>query len=359
MVRKPFSVMVTVTLIFTLGGGAAGSASAAPKCTAEQGQAYINAGRYKDAIREFTCLIEAQPTKPEGYRGRIEAELLLGQYSNALSDHGRIIAYVLPVHPDAEKTIADGYAARLAVAPQDIPALTGGSFAHWTAFDYAQAIHLLNQLLEVQPHGVFGTLFRGSSRLLHHANTADGIADLERAIALAPASPDVRFIVADAYTYGLPDPQRAFDEALLALDGGLDTPRIHAILAVSYAAFGDELAAATEIKIHIQQVTTELVPTSPLASGTSLSLPLVPGRSYDIPVALTAGQPVSITTSSKDFYDTILVLLTPDGTPVIGSDDANFYFAAIDYVPAQTGTYRLWGTSFESVNTGQLLVTRD
>src|SRR5262249_29210947 len=185
MVRKPFSVMVTVTLICTLGGGAAGPASAAPKCTAKQGQAYINAGRYQDAIREFTCLIEAQPTAPEGYRGRIEAELLLGQYSNALSDHGRIIASVLPVHPDAAQTIADGYAARLAVGPQDIPALTGGSFAHWTASDYAQAIHLLNRLLEVQPHGVFGPLFRGSSRLLHHSTTADGIADLERAITLA------------------------------------------------------------------------------------------------------------------------------------------------------------------------------
>src|SRR5262249_20439664 len=113
------------------------------------------------------------------------------------------------------------------------------------------------------------------------------------------------------------------------------------------------------IYTHIQQVTTALVPTAPMASGASLKLPLIPGRTYDIPVALTAGQPVSIATSSKDFYDTIMVLIAPDGTPVIGSDDAHGYFAAFDDVAGQTGSYHLWVTSFESVDTGDLVVTRD
>jgi len=56
-------------------------------------------------------------------------------------------------------------------------------------------------------------------------------ADLDRAIALAPESPGVRFIAADAYAYGnVPDPQRAFAEASFELAGGLNTPRVHAIL---------------------------------------------------------------------------------------------------------------------------------
>jgi hypothetical protein len=49
------------------------------------------------------------------------------------------------------------------------------------------------------------------------ATKNQGLADLDRAIALAPSSPDVRFIVSDAFTYGLSDPQRAFAEASLAL----------------------------------------------------------------------------------------------------------------------------------------------
>jgi tetratricopeptide (TPR) repeat protein len=329
------------------------------KCTAQQGQSSIDTGRYDQAIREFSCVIDAQPTAVDGYRGRIEAELLLGRYSDALGDYARITAVVLPVHPDAHETIRAYYADLLAVAPNDVRALTGASFERWSSFDYAQAIHLLNGLLDVQPNDVYGNVLRGSSRLLRGATKAEGAADLERAIALAPTSADVRFIVADAYTYGQPDLERAFDEASLALDWGLNTPRIQAILATAYLAFGDLAAAADHIKAHIDLVTTELVAAPPLAAGDALALGLVPGRTYEIPIPATAGETISIATSSPDFWDTIVVLLAPDGTPVVGSDDAKAYFAAFDWVAPTTGTYRLLATSFESINTGVLRVTRD
>jgi hypothetical protein len=361
------AAMVVLTLMFALGGPATGSAKAAEagqgnstaeRCAAETGQLFINEGRYERAIREFTCVIEARPTDVEGYRGRIEAELLLGQYSNAVRDYARVYALVEPAHPDFESDILAGYAARLAVTPEDIPALTGASFARWVFFDYAQAIHALNRLLGVRPDDVYGNLFRGSSRLLHRSTRAEGMADLERAIALAPQSADVRFIVADAYTYGQADPERAFAEASLALAWGLDTPRIHAILASAYLAFGNDLAAAVHIQRHIELVTTELLTTSPLAAGVSMSMDLAPGRTYEIPVAAIAGETISIVTSSRDFTDTILVLLAPDGTLVVGSDDYKQYFAGFERVAGATGTYRLRVTSFESVNTGTLVVRR-
>jgi tetratricopeptide (TPR) repeat protein len=325
---------------------------------AEQGQAFIDEGRYAQAVREFTCVIEAEPTGVEGYRGRIEAELLLGRYAEAVRDYARVTALVEPVHPDAEAIIYAGYAARLAIAPEDIPALTRASFARWWFFDYAQAIHLLHQLLDVSPDDLYGNLFRGSSSLLLGATRDRGVADLERAIALAPESPDVRFIVADAYTYGLADPERAFAEATFALEGGLDIPRVHAILGSALLAFGDLQAAATHIQRHIELVTTELVTTAPIFLKSSLALELVPGRTYEIPVAATASETISISTSSRDFTDTILVLLAPDGSPVVGADDTKGFFAALEFVAEQTVTYRLRATSFESVSTGELLVTR-
>src|SRR5262249_12862276 len=164
-----FAAMVTLTMMFAPGGAAAGStkvAEAEPgglkaeQCTVETGQLFINEGRYEHAIREFTCVIKAQPTDVEGYRGRIEAELLLGRYSDAVRDYARVTALVEPAHPDAEDTIIAGYAARLAITPEDIPALTGASFARWWFSDYATAIHLLNRLLGVQPNDVYGNLFR-------------------------------------------------------------------------------------------------------------------------------------------------------------------------------------------------------
>jgi tetratricopeptide (TPR) repeat protein len=329
-------------------------------CTADEGQQLIDAGQYKAAIREFSCLIELDPTAVEGYRGRIEAQLMLGRFADAVRDYARVNAFVLPVHPDAERTIVAGYEARLAVAPNAITALTGQSFAYWWYFDYAAALHVLDQLLAASPNDLYGNLLRGSSRLLHGANRSGGVADLETAIALAPTNPHVRFIVADAYTYGaLPNAQRAFDEATRALQGGLDTPRVHAILAASYLAFGDLAAAAREIKIHFDLVTTQLVGTAPLAAGSSTSLGVVPGRAYEIPLVVSAGETVSIATSSKDFFDTIIVLVAPDGTPVVGSDDYKAYFAGFVWVAPTAGTYRLRVTSFESVSTGVLSVTRN
>jgi tetratricopeptide (TPR) repeat protein len=336
--------------------------SAKLSCSAEAGQRSIEEGNYERAIREFTCLIQANPAGMEGYRGRIEAQLLLGRYSDALGDAAQITARVLPAHPDAVRNLHQEYAARLAESPEDIPALTGASFARWWNFDYVPALQLLNRLVELQSDSVYGRLFRGSCQLLRGAQGAgqiQGEEDIQRALTLAPASPDVHFIVADAYTYGLPDPMRAMAEAMLAWEGGLNTPRLQAILASAYEAFGDWANAAGHITEHIKMVTTQLLPAAPLLANMALQLDLIPGRTFGIPLPVSQGESVSVATSSRDFYDSILVLLAPDGTPVIGSDDENAYFAAIEWVAPMTGTYRLWVTSFEGINTGLLKVTRN
>lgn len=333
------------------------AAASARGCTVEQGQLLIEEGRYKKAIHEFSCVIDAQPTEVDGYRGRIEAQLLLGLFSDAVRDYARVTALVEPAHPDAVSTIIAHYAARLAAAPQDVPALTGASFARWWNFQYAQAIQLLNQLLAVRPYDVYAHLFRGSSRLLGGTPVL-GVPDLEFALLLDPDSLHVRFIVADAYTYGKPDPARALQEATAALDGGLDTPRVRAILGAAHQALGDQATAAVHVQTHIQMVTTQLVATAPMAAGTSLSLPLVPGRTYEIPVAAAAGEKISIVTGSQDFWDTILVLLAPDGTPIQGSDDDRQYYAAFEWVADTAATYRVHVTSFEAVSTGALKVMR-
>lgn len=309
------SIWKTALMAYLLAVAAPARADAQP-CSAQHGQSLIDQGSYQPAINEFTCVIDADPTAVEGYRGRIEAEILMGQYSNGVRDCQRIMAFVLPVHPDAARTSYARYADRLDIAPDDIKALTGASFARWWFYDYAVAIHLLNHLLELQPDSAYGNLMRGSSRFLRGGNTADGAVDLDRAIALAPQSADVRFLVADAYTYGQPDPARAFAEATLALSWGLDTPRVHAILAACYHAFGNVVAAATQIQISIDQVTTELVATPDLAAGSALALDLVPGRTFEIPIPAIAGQTISIKTDSPTHavLDTIMVLLAPDSS---------------------------------------------
>jgi hypothetical protein len=333
--------------------------SNASSCTVEQGQQFINAGQYTKAINEFACVIDADPTAVEGYRGQIEAEVMLGRYSDALRDFQRIYAFVVPVHPDAGQVIVSGYQARLAADPASLTALMGLTFAQWALYSYPATIHVANDLLAVQPNNVVGILFRGSSRMLHGQARAAGAADLEQAIALAPLSADVRFVVADAYTYGsIRDYQRAFNEATFALNHGLDTPRVRAIRGAAYLAAGNLAAAAVEIDIHFAQVTTELVATAPLAKNSSMTVGVAPGRSFEIPLVISAGEPVSIATTSKDLWDTIVVLLAPNGTPVAAGDDFKGYMAGFDWTAPAAGTYRLRVTSFEAVSTGAITVTR-
>ena len=101
-----------------------------------------------------------------------------------------------------------------------------------------------------------------------------------------------------------------------------------------------------------------LVATTPLAIGSAVSLPVVPGRTYEVPIVVAAGESVDVIASSRDFWDTIMVLLAADGTPVVGSDDYRLYHAGLKWIAPVGGTYRLRVTSFESVNTGALLLAR-
>src|SRR5215207_10059917 len=48
------------------------AAASSPYCTAEQGQAFIDAGQLGQAVHELSCVIDHEPTDVEGYRGRAE-----------------------------------------------------------------------------------------------------------------------------------------------------------------------------------------------------------------------------------------------------------------------------------------------
>lgn len=326
-----------------------------------KGQRRIDQGRYADAVAIYTCILAGDPTVLDAYRGRAEASLRLGLFSDAMRDHARITAVVLPAQPDAIDTLFADYDARLSRHPDDVAALTGAIFVHWWNFDYGATLPLLDQLLALRPNDLFGTLYRGSNRLFVGEDVAGGMADFEAAIALAPSSAHVRFIVADGYTYAYPDPSRALSEANLALAWGLDTPRVHAILASSSFALGDVASGAYHVQQHIEQVTTAVASVPALGAGQSAALDLTPGTTFELPITVTAGEPVSIRTDSPSgaIYDSIVVLVAPDGSPAIGNDDFIDYFAGFDWVAPTAGTFVLRVTSFEGVSTGDLLVSRD
>jgi hypothetical protein len=143
-----------------------------------------------------------------------------------------------------------------------------------------------------------------------------------------------------------------------ALAGGLDTPRVHAILAFAHRSTGDDPTAARHLFRHFELVTTDLRHAPPLGPGATQSVELVPGRAWELPLPATAGEQIVVVTGGRAITDSIAVLVAPDGTPVSGGDDEIGAFAAIDWQTLETGTYRLRVTSFEAVQTGMIEVTR-
>ena len=319
-----------------------------------EGQLKIDEGDYEGAIDSFTQAMEADPSQIDAYRGRAEAKLLLGQYASAYNDlFALAIGTVQPENvDDMIAAVHESYAVRLEADPENVPALTGAAFAGWSFWGYSDALEPLDKLLEMDPDNVYANLFRGSNRLFAGVDVEDGVADMERALELSPDSPDVRFVLADAYTYA---------EAQLALSWGLDTPRIHAILASSLAEAGEQDSAAYHLDQHITQVTREYVSTEPLEKGSSMTLDLLPWQTFRIPVEVAEDQRILLGTgsTSPQVWDSILVLLGPDGTPVIGNDDFDGFFAGLDWVATESGTYTVRITSFEAINKGPLTVTRE
>jgi len=134
---------------------------------------------------------------------------------------------------------------------------------------------------------------RGASRLLKGTSRVDGAAELNRAIAFASANSGIRFIVADAHTYGnVPDPQPAFAKASFGLAGALNTPRVHRF-SQRVSRCHNQLAAAAELRTHIGAEGDSAGSSRTLYCQRHGYTPLVVGRSYEISVPATAGEALS------------------------------------------------------------------
>ena len=305
------------------------------------------------------CLDETGALDVNAYRGQIEAALMAGSYSNALGHFTQMQKVVIPVIPDAFDQMLAAYETQVSASPDDLIALIGQSFAQWWVSDYEAAIATTSHLLELMPDNVYATLFRGSSRLFA-GDLEGGEADIARALELAPNSPDVHFIAADAYTYALWDLPRALEQATLARDLGLNTPRVNAILATAYMDQGDETRATQFFADHIAGATSEYVDTEPLAARSSITLAFVPGRTYRIPVEAAAGETLTLLASSEvDGVDTLAVLLDPDGTQVTSNDDYTDLNAGIVRQVEAAGTYTLVIGTFEGAGTGEVVLSRE
>jgi tetratricopeptide (TPR) repeat protein len=284
----------------------------------------------------------------DGWRSRFAIALMAGSYANAVADYTQLGANM----PEVFAQLIAGYEAQLASDPGNLLARMNLGFAQWRTGDYADAVVTLDRLLAGAPDNGFGLLFRGSSRL-YLGEVEAGEADLARALERMPHSADAHFIAADAFANALGDFGRAGEQAALARDMGLETPRLNSLLAAAARAQGDEASAALYMGRHIEAVTTDYEDVEPLMNGSAMTLEFAPGRAFRVPVRVEAGETVRITAQGDARTRLISVLLAPDRALVTSGDPD------IERALEAAGDYLLIVGTFEGVGAGEVVLARD
>jgi tetratricopeptide (TPR) repeat protein len=333
-----------------------------------EGEAFAKSGDYDAAIAAFTCAIESDPLDIDAYRGRIEARLMIGAYSDAMLDYADVKVQIVPENPDALEQILAYYQAALAEDAGNVALLSGYSFAQWYNFDYEGAIETLEQLLALDPDNFYGLTLHGNNEFFLGDQEA-GEADFTRVLELAPDSADVYFIMADGYLYGLGDLENSLEAVTTATGMGLDTPRTDAILATCYFYMGDVEQALTYYAKHIERTSREAVAGEPLDQGESMSLTMIPGKTYHLPIEAEANETLTITVESviesdgamgeQNEVDSIMILLGADGLPVTGNDDNVGLNAGFEFTVTEAGEYTLVLGTFEGAGSGDVVLTRE
>jgi hypothetical protein len=117
--------------------------------------------------------------------------------------------------------------------------------------------------------------------------------------------------------------------------------------AYCYSETDEPLLGAADALKYIELHHQDNIDHDPLLPDTPVTLSIEPDMVYRLPVTLTAGQKISLSaTASSDSLDPILVLLSPDGTPVIHNDDvslaqSNFNAGIRNFEVPASGTYTL------------------
>jgi len=347
-----------------------------------RGAAYFDQREYELALADFDRFLEIEPNSGEGYYRRAEAYAQLGNDEAALADFDQAISY------DPEN---DGYYARrgdindtlgnLQEAMDDyltyarLVAAYGGEMDLFRGERLAELINYLTPTWTPTraTHTPTATATPRLTRTPRPAATATtaSTATPRPTRTLRPTStPTVQFNPEEA--------QAAFDQGTELLNQGdcvaaidlftqaLDFDPALAFAWISraycYADQGDFAVGASDALQFIALLQVEVVEGDPLQPGQEVSLQLTQGRVYRIPVPLIEGQTLTIRADSPDGnLDPLLVLLAPDGTPLIHNDDGDLDSGdlnarIINFPVPESGTYTLIVTHAGSGSEGEVVV---
>lgn len=252
--------------------------------------AALEARDYDAAIRDYTLLIFLNPTFSQAYYGRALGYFSQNAFDRALSD----LARALETAPNNPQYVQGIFALRADLYTQQ--------------GDLDAAIADYDSIIALNP-SASGYASRGLLRL-NQDNYEAALSDMNEAIALSENEPVLYFY-------------RAFIRARMM----------------------DDPAAASDLLRFVALNRTELTQNDPIRPGELKVVQLSRGIVHIIPFQASEGQKLSAVAGGErgSTTDPLMILLAPDGTPMIADDDSGGGTTALlrDIPLPATGLYTL------------------
>lgn len=314
--------------------------------------------QFEMAAADAARVVELAPANYFGYLYSATANQFAGNTANVAADFARAVE-LAPDNEDVYFAMARAYRLTdelelaagvidqgLARLPEAAWLYAERGYLLGDQGDLAGAVEQFSRAVELLPENAELVEERGV--LYHDLGQVDlAIADYTRSIELLPlhlaAYDNRQFAYIDAGDF-----ESALADATTLIELNPEDPEHYLDRGYTYELMGDAAAAAPDYLQWVEGYMVEQIDGEPLAAGATVTLAMVDGRAYRLPFEASAGQTFDITAQAVevDTVDTVLLVLSPDGTPLTVSDDnqsdANFTDSTISGFSAPAaGTYTL------------------
>ncbi len=303
-----------------------------------RGLVYADQNKLDEAIAEYTQAIQIDPGYVDAYNDRGRAYYRQGQYDKALADFTKTIEidpnYTFAyenrglVYADQNKlneAIAE-YTQAIQIDAGYVDAYNDRGRAYYLQGQYDKALADFTQAVQIDP--TFANAYYNRGLVYYQQGQYDeAIADFTQAIQIAPQYVDAYNDRGRAY-----DAQDKFDKALADINRAIELNPEYALpysnRGYVYAEQGKLTEALADYWKWIQLNETSSADIEKVAQGQTpftTSVQMIKGLTYRIPFEAKAGQIVHAqATAAEDAeVDPLLVILDPQGKPILFNDDAD------------------------------------
>lgn len=284
---------------------------------------FVQEAEYEKALSVYTFYLKFQPDNVQALSQRAVVHASLGDLQLAFEDIDR--AFDSAGFSALEQAVIHNHRAQI----------------YFLQRDTDSALQDFNRAIELNPTYPDFWLNRG---ILHQilGDWDLALADYEEYVQLDPTNAEAFLSIARVYLA-----HNDYPKALSALDSAIDLtpddPELYIFRGSVNLLAEQFVPAAGDYSDWLQLINTIEYDESPITAKTDQrTLNMTYGALYNIPFSAESGDRFAVTASSPS-VDSLIILLSPDGNPIMANDDGGRGLNAfiVDFTLPEDGTYTL------------------